>query len=789
MNPMIDLATAIQSLGTAGTFLIVLIKATLILLIARLLLAVLPRVSAAAKHLGVTVALCSVLALPVVTFLVPAWRVAVLPSDPAQSATTPSEAIGSTGDDQEYGALSAAVTVVRATGVVPQERITAIQRFFDTVKNSWKGIILIAIGFISLLFLGRMAIGILGVGSVARSSEEVLDDVALRELDSARDHLQLGREVRLLRSPRVTVPVVWGVFKPILLLPASSMDWSRERLRVVLLHELAHVKRGDGITLLITRAAVAIFWFHPLMWALERAGRAECERACDDLVLESGTKPSDYAEHLLNIARALPHFDPFRSVTLAMSRRSQLEGRLLSILQPHIRRGNFSLRAVSTACALALMVIVPLASVRLVAAPPNGGEKPIPEGVVDIGPNYAAKIAAAPQSLINKLDRLYQGKDYKPESADEWYDYGMELHHADRYPEAIAAFQEAIRGGHRVAGSTYNIACGYALMGDEKNALQWLRASIEKGFDIDRALEDSDFDPIRTSRGFQQIVSEATGGQDRGDERINETLERYATLRSENSEDGKEWFDAGLDLLRLRQLNESIDAYTRAIDLGQKTSTAMYNLACAYALKGETTTAQRWLERAIENGFDSVEKLENDPDLNTLRGQADFADMKALARDLRLHSGKQKFALFDDEQQSWRATLPRYRALTEKYPRIGRTWFNLGYAQLQSGDNRASAASFQRAIDLDYRTPTSTYNMACAYARDGQRDAAINALEKARALGFQLEDYLDDDSDLEALYDEPRFQELRRQVAAEPKWKHRKEEKKKHKVEHSSTLF
>src|SRR5215210_116099 len=116
MNSMIDFATSLQSLGTAGTFLLVVLKATLILLIARILLAVLPRVSAAAKHLGVTVALCSVLALPIVSFVVPAWRVALLPVQSTEAtAATPQKAIGSTGDDQEYGALSAAVTVVRAT--------------------------------------------------------------------------------------------------------------------------------------------------------------------------------------------------------------------------------------------------------------------------------------------------------------------------------------------------------------------------------------------------------------------------------------------------------------------------------------------------------------------------------------------------------------------------------------------------------------------------------------------------------------------------------------------------
>ena len=121
-------------------------------------------------------------------------------------------------------------------------------------------------------------------------------------------------------------------------LPAEALNWSRERLRVVFLHELAHLRRCDAITLLITRATTAMYWFHPLAWSLERIARRECEQACDDLVLATGTRASEYADHLLSIAKDLPRHDPFASVTLAMSRRSQLEGRLLSILQIDARR-------------------------------------------------------------------------------------------------------------------------------------------------------------------------------------------------------------------------------------------------------------------------------------------------------------------------------------------------------------------------------------------------------------------------------------------------------------------
>src|SRR5688500_16725390 len=385
MTPVIEIATRLQSLGAIGAFILLLVKATVVLLIARLLVVALANASAAARHAALTAAIATVLVLPLLMVLVPAWTVPLFPERSANAVRS----IGTTGDEDEGPtALEAAITVARATGVVPQERLTAMSSFFETVKNSWQGLLVLAIGAVSLILLFRMGFGVIGVSKVARRAARITDDESLRELDAACDHLKLNLDVRLLRSAEISVPVVWRIRRPMLLLPASSSAWTSERLRVVLLHELAHVKRWDGATLLVTRAAVAMFWFHPLMWALERISRNECERACDDLVLESGAKPSDYAEHLLSIARALPHTDPFRSVTLAMSRRSQLEGRLLSILQPRARRGTISLRTMSAFMAAALMIIVPLASVKLVAAPQESKTKAPREreGVVEIGP-------------------------------------------------------------------------------------------------------------------------------------------------------------------------------------------------------------------------------------------------------------------------------------------------------------------------------------------------------------------------------------------------------------------
>ena len=102
-----------------------------------------------------------------------------------------------------------------------------------------------------------------------------------------------------LRSPRATMPMAWGILRPAVLMPADADEWPVERLRIVLLHELAHVSRRDCLTHLLAQVACAVYWFNPLAWMAARRARAERERACDDLVLAAGTRGSDYAEELL----------------------------------------------------------------------------------------------------------------------------------------------------------------------------------------------------------------------------------------------------------------------------------------------------------------------------------------------------------------------------------------------------------------------------------------------------------------------------------------------------------
>ncbi len=169
--------------------------------------------------------------------------------------------------------------------------------------------------------------------------------------------------------------MTWGTVYPVVLLPAEADGWNKERRTVVLAHELAHIRRWDAATQWIAHLALALYWFNPLVWIAARRLRDERERACDDAVLAVGTRPTEYADHLLDIVRSLGVAEG-PVAALAMAQRSQFEGRLLAILDRAARRGRVSGRLLAGTVLVAAGVVLPLAAMR--AAEPDMQALPSP---------------------------------------------------------------------------------------------------------------------------------------------------------------------------------------------------------------------------------------------------------------------------------------------------------------------------------------------------------------------------------------------------------------------------
>ncbi len=324
------------------------IKATIVLLVAHALIPGLRRRSAAERHLVWVGTLGIAALLPVLTLLVPSWqpdwirRMADIV--PASLAAIQPWARGSNAD-----------IVVRATGIEP-----AVWTLDATVMWLW------AVGAAAALL--ALAVEVARLTRLVSASRCVSDERWLAAARDVADALLLSHSPQLLHCGRASVPIAWGVRRPRILLPADALEWSDDRRRAVLAHELAHIRRGDWVVHVLVELTAAIYWFHPLFWTARNRLRRESEQAADDVALALGTSGTEYAAHLIAIVRAAR--TPVRAWTasVAMARPSHLEARVAALLDAGANRASVDRRMAMAAAVIAAATAVPLAAMRTPAA-------------------------------------------------------------------------------------------------------------------------------------------------------------------------------------------------------------------------------------------------------------------------------------------------------------------------------------------------------------------------------------------------------------------------------------
>jgi beta-lactamase regulating signal transducer with metallopeptidase domain len=184
------------------------------------------------------------------------------------------------------------------------------------------------------------------------------------DLEDSRSRLDVRRGVRLFQSGEVNVPMTWGLRHAVILLPSEADRWTRDERRMVLRHELAHVRGADWAFGLAARFACALYWFHPGVWWIARSLRVDAERAADDRVISSGVARSDYAELL--IAASIGTGAPGIETALALSGRGPLRARLAAILDAGREVRPLARRWTLVATAACAVSAVPLGGVEIV---------------------------------------------------------------------------------------------------------------------------------------------------------------------------------------------------------------------------------------------------------------------------------------------------------------------------------------------------------------------------------------------------------------------------------------
>jgi beta-lactamase regulating signal transducer with metallopeptidase domain len=325
------------------------IKIALLILVALGANALLRRRSAALRHWVLTTALFGCLCIPALELFMPAWSIPVPVTWSAPSVSSSLRLVS------EPGASPVARTA--STDIANASPLSRLFSFAIVMASAWVAGVVVGV---AILIAGLWRLRTLSTESEPVSAgpwRDLADDITRR--------YGLRRHVRLVASPHSTMLATWGVLNPTILLPAAAQEWTHDRIQAVLHHELAHVQRGDWVIALTANLLRAVYWFNPMLWMAYHRLRHEGERACDDLVLASGISGSEYAAHLLGVAREFAQRRHPWSPAIAIAHHSTLEGRVRTMLAARVNREPLStfMRATTVAVLSTVTVSIGVATV------------------------------------------------------------------------------------------------------------------------------------------------------------------------------------------------------------------------------------------------------------------------------------------------------------------------------------------------------------------------------------------------------------------------------------------
>ncbi len=317
-----------------------LLKASAVLALTWLVSLLLRKRSAGLRHLLWSAAFGAVLILPLISVWMPPLEVDTSRFDViVERFFTPSE----TAEARSVEMLSGSVEHGGELAEVPVSE-AEVDGTIDSVYIRPRRAAGFALGVWLAGVAGLSLILLLHLARIQRATRNAASKAHLRELT-----VEIAAELEITRTPRVLVgqvemPVTWGLVHPVVLLPAEATDWNRRRLRIVLMHELAHVRRFDYLPHLLAELTCIAYWPNPLVWIARHRLRAEQELACDDFVLRTGTASHDYAELLLDIARTVQDRRLLPG-GVRMAERKGLKTRIQTILDPDVERDTVSILA------------------------------------------------------------------------------------------------------------------------------------------------------------------------------------------------------------------------------------------------------------------------------------------------------------------------------------------------------------------------------------------------------------------------------------------------------------
>ncbi|WP_459558334.1 M56 family metallopeptidase [Lacunimicrobium album] len=433
-------------------------KSTVILTLAAIVAYAMRTQSAGARHLVWKLACLSLLVLPAGQAWMPGWN--VLPEkwfmvsfDP--SLTEP-RAIAATHNPPDTVAKNQAVSTEPAQARIPtnpfpdpvstpnvrvrtrEETVIVggeprIFRPIDRVEmpsailwrfNAVLRWVVVLWGSIACLLMLRLLASVLMLWRKTSQLPMMTHEPLLTLVASLRSDLSLKQTVDVRFSTPETMPMVWGLWHPVIIVPETITSWPIEQQRSVLLHELAHVKRRDPLWQVVVELTKVIYWPQPVLWLALRQIERLREQACDDLVLNSGVSAADYARSLLDVVSQGRLRRIWPAVGVAIVSTPSIEMRLKTILDRTVNRFAVSRRMAMIVVIAAISTTVILTSFRLTV--PSIVDEPIAKdsltkAVIQVSPKQEENpveekpVEVAPlQKERRQIVLEFYGEDGKP---------------------------------------------------------------------------------------------------------------------------------------------------------------------------------------------------------------------------------------------------------------------------------------------------------------------------------------------------------------------------------------
>lgn len=326
-----------------------------------------------------------------------------------------------------------------------------------------------------------------------------------QQFDRLKQHLGISRSVMFRTSAQTAVPFTFGWLKPVVLIPAGLLtQLSPEQVEMIVLHELAHIRRHDYLWSLSQSVAEVVLFYHPAYWYIARVLEREREFACDQMTVSITQQPEIYARTLLQLASTV-----VPTYGLAASGKRGLSDRIKRIVSPTNRQKNASVLPV-----MVLVGVLGLASVTFalqLQPPGSSNTREAQEQLADstgrdYGPSFEEVMAQVPDETLDTtsltLDEIYGNALTIDQSLNQF---------ARSMKEYVASHPEAYE--NQPTGSPVNYSSPevlYVVDGQVKNPKAIRRSEVEE-ISVYRDLEKLTLEGIDL-RGYSVVVAASTTG-------------------------------------------------------------------------------------------------------------------------------------------------------------------------------------------------------------------------------------------------------------------------------------